>query len=303
MATLTTFDASTNKDLFKTILLDLFDNTTGKALVEWKSMFKEVKTKDDYERSMRIAGMEYPGALGEGEPISMMDPTYGGTKEWSVVAYGGGFRVSDRLRRFNKYNLYEKWSKNLAKNMDEVKDVTVANLWNSATATTYASGYDSLALAHNTHTCLDAASTSYDNYGAVALSHTALKSALQYFDYMYNDMGQIMVATPSQLNVNYALRFTANEILRSDKVAHQLDNTKNVLPDLKVNVYHRYTSTTAWSLTANNNEDYDVKVFTAMSPDREVHDAFDDTRDVVMTSLQYFTYGFGDPRMVYIGNV
>jgi hypothetical protein len=302
MGILTTFDQSTNKDLFKTLLLDVFDNTQREALVEWQTMFKEIKTNDDYERKMRIAGMDYPGEVDEGSAIPMSEPTYDSTKEWSVKAYGGGFRVSDRFKRFNKWHLVESWAKNLAKNMKEVKDTTVALLWNNVTSTTYASGYDGFQLAYDSHTCKDAASTTYDNYGDAALTYSALKSAMNYFDYMYDDMGHVMTAKPTQLNVNYAYRFTANEILRSDNIAHELSNTKNVIPDLKVNVYHRYTSTTAWSLTANSNEDYGVYVFTAMNPDRDVHDAYDDTRDTVMTSLQYFTYGFDDPRMVYIGD-
>jgi len=35
----------------------------------------------------------------------------------------------------------------------------------------------------------------------------------------------------------------------------------------------------------------------------KVKDSPDQTRDTIVDSLQYFTYGVGDPRCVYVGNV
>jgi len=68
-------------------------------------------------------------------------------------------------------------------------------------------------------------------------------------------------------------------------------------------VYHRLTSTTAWGVLAKNDENFDVNVWTAMEPDLKVKDSPDQTRDTIVDSLQYFTYGCGDPRCVYVGNV
>jgi hypothetical protein len=66
--------------------------------------------------------------------------------------------------------------------------------------------------------------------------------------------------------------------------------------------YHFLTSTTAWGALAKKNSKYDVNMFTLMQPDMDIKDAPDNTRDTVVTSLQYFTHGYGDPRCVYVGN-
>jgi hypothetical protein len=39
-----------------------------------------------------------------------------------------------------------------------------------------------------------------------------------------------------------------------------------------------------------------------MEPDLDIKTADDNTRDTVVTSVQFFDYGFGDPRMYFCGN-
>jgi hypothetical protein len=185
--------------------------------------------------------------------------------------------------------------------MRESKDVELAKLWNAPTATY--TGFDTLNLAENSHTCLDPTPTTYDNLLSAALTFAGLESAFNYFDYMYDDMGNIITANPDLLVVNYSYRILAHELLKSDGKPHEISNTTNYFDgSIEPFVYHRLTSTTTWFVLAKNNPLYDVNCFTSMAPDLVKKDAPDNTRDTVITSLQYFTYGYGDPRMVYCGN-
>jgi hypothetical protein len=299
------FDASTNKELFKKLIEGIFDNTDREALKEYPNMFKVQKSEDEYIRKLRMAGLPLGGEVKEGENIPIYAPKYGGTKDWTQKSFGLGFRVTDRMKRFNKWDLMAKFTKSLKKSQVETKDVELAKVWNNLTASTYATGYDGFVIGYDSHTCLDSSATVYDNLLGSALSNAALESALNYFDYLYDDQAQITTAKPDTLYVNYSLRISAAKILRSDNVSGEQSNTINVFPDwaLKTFVYHRLTSSTAWGVLAKNDDNFDINVWTAMEPDLKVKDACDQTRDTVVDSLQYFAYGCGDPRLAYCGNV
>ena len=299
------FDASTNKELFKKLIEGIFDNTDREALKEYPNMFKVQKSDEEYIRKLRMAGLPLGGEVKEGENIPIYAPKYGGTKDWTQKSFGLGFRITDRMKRFNKWGLMEKFTKSLKKSQVETKDVELAKVWNNVTASTYATTYDGHVIGQSGQHCLDDAGTTYTNILSAALSNAALESALNYFDYLYDDQAQIMTAKPDTLYVNYSLRISSAKILRSDNVSGEMSNTINVFPDwnLKTFVYHRLTSTTAWGVLAKNDENFDVNVWTAMEPDLKVKDSPDQTRDTIVDSLQYFTYGVGDPRCVFVGNV
>ena len=299
------WDGSSNKELFKKLIEGIFDNTDREALKEYPNMFKTQTSNEEYIRKLRMAGLPLGAEVAEGEGIPIYAPKYGGTKDWTQKSFGLGFRITDRMKRFNKWGLMEKFTKSLKKSQVETKDVELAKVWNNVTASTYATTYDGHVIGQSGQHCLDDAGTTYTNILSAALSNAALESALNYFDYLYDDQAQIMTAKPDTLYVNYSLRISSAKILRSDNVSGEMSNTINVFPDwnLKTFVYHRLISTTAWGVLAKNDENFDVNVWTAMEPDLKVKDSPDQTRDTIVDSLQYFTYGVGDPRCVYVGNV
>jgi hypothetical protein len=300
------FDESTNKDLFKSILWKLFDNTQREALVEWPELFNDLKTDDEYERGYRMSGLSVGAEVPEGEPIPYTSPYYGGTKDWTQKAYGQGFRITHRMNKFNKYNLMKRMTKSLKVTQLELKDIYAARLWNDPTAATYTTlvGYDALAVASDSHTIL-ASSTTYDNYGDAALAQASLESALNYFETIIDDDGRITPMRPTRLIYHPNLRADVVELLKSDGKPGEMSNTANALKewDLTPFMYHRYTSSSSWAVLAKGDPNYDINMWTSMDPDFDMHTAYDETRDTVCNSLQYFEFGFGDPRGVYIGDV
>lgn len=298
----TDWDVSTNKDTFKTLVTDWFNSTDRPPMVEYTNVLKEEQSDDEYERKGRYAGLDIPGALIEGQQIPIQDPKFNTTKDWAQVAFGTGYRITDRMKRYEKIGLYETLTESLRNVMLEGKDIEVAKLFNNAAVTTYAVGFDTLQLAHNSHTCLDDASTTYDNYGDAALSTSSFESALNYFDYMKDDQGNVFTATPDTLVVNRTLRWDANELLKSSGKPWEMSNTINPYKgEVTPFVYHRLTAVTSWFLLAKNHPKYQLFVITTMAPDVRVWSA-DATRDTIVDSMQYFTYGIGDPRMCYVGD-
>jgi len=304
----TWWDTSTGKESLRSFVRSWFDSTDRENLVEWKQLCKDLKTNQDYEREARIAGLGAMQEIAEGQNIPLEEAKFGGTLDYTQVAFGNGFRITDRMKRFNKISLMEKMTRSLKKTMAEGKDIEIAKMFNNMTATTYAAGFDALALASDSHTCLDDKSTTYDNYLDADLATGSYESALQYYDGIYDDQGNIFVGKAKKLVVNKSLRVKAYQITGADRKPFEQSNTKYDLNsyygfDVIPFVYHRFSGTTAWMVIGDvSDPDYGPRVYTALEPDLDTKDGDDRTRDVVVTSLQYFKYGFSDPRLVYVGN-
>ena len=296
------FDESTNKDLLvKGSLEELFNSTDRSKFVEYPNVFKEVKTDEYYLRNMRIAGLPHGGEVQDGTNIPTYDPKYGGTKEHTQRRFGSGFTITAMMKKFEQYDLMGQFTRHLKVTQYEMKDIEVAKLINAPTATTYGSGFDGLALLHDSHTCLDDDTTTYDNKTTADLSATSLKDAYVYFDTVVDDTAQINPGRPNRLVVPPQLRFTAKELLGSPNVPYEQSNTKNVLPDwdLSTFIYHRMTDDDAWFLCDTTHEKYGLKVWTSQEPDILVQDAPNTSRNTYVTSQQMFEYGFDDPRYIY----
>jgi len=109
-------------------------------------------------------------------------------------------------------------------------------------------------------------------------------------------------ATATHLVYQPNLHFTAKQIVGSNYVPFEESNTINIVPEMNLTLYEdpRLTSTTMWFMLAKNDK-FDINVFTAQEPDLVIGDAPDTTRDRIATSDQWFTFGWGDARMFYLG--
>jgi len=303
------FDTTSNKDLLKTgALRDIFDTTVREAKSEYSILFNDLKTSDEYVRDVQMAGLDEAVEIVEGQNIPIQAPLLGETKEYTQKQFGGGFRMTFKMDYFNKYSLWKRWAKDLAKIQIESKDVEIASVFNNAASGGGTGFNSSLQLASAVHTQLDLTQSTYSNYPSgtgAAMSITAIQNARYYFSTLKDDRGKWMGAIPTVIYFEPTLFFTAKEIFGSDLIAHELSNTINVLPEmnLKLFEYHRLSTTTDWGMAAPQDDNYDLNVFTSMAPRFFEKDAPDNTLDKIIISLQMFTYGFGDPRLVYIGKV
>ena len=174
------WDSTTNRDYFKKLLKEAFDTSDREALVEYPGVVREIKTADEYERYSRHVGLGLHSELTDGQEIPLDDPIIDTTKDFRQTRYGLGFKITSGMKKFNKWYAVKELSKNLGMVMKESKDIEIAKMFNNATTTTYASGFDTYAIAHNSHTCKDDASTTYDNYLDAALGVSSLETALIY---------------------------------------------------------------------------------------------------------------------------
>ena len=304
------FDTTSNKDLLKLgSLREIFDTTVREAKVFYPKLVNDLTTKDEYERVQRMAGLNLPVELAEGQQIPADTPTLGLSKTYTQRQFGQGYRMTHRMDKFNKYNLFKRWSKDLGKLMKEAKDIEIHVMFNNLTsaALTCGTGFDTYAAGHDTHTGLLAGSTAdnYDNYLGAGLSVSNLETVRYYFATLKDDMGMYMGAIPDTLVFQPTQWPTVREILGSELRPHELSNTKNWVPEWGIKPLEdpRLTATTCWFVLAKGNDSYDFNVFTSEEPEMHIMDAYDRTLDRMCLTIQMFTYGWGDPRMLYVGNV
>jgi len=266
-------------------------------------MFKVIPSSDEYEREARMGGFEGVEQLTDGQEIPLADPVFDTTKDWRQNRYGLGFKITSGMKKFNRWDLMEKFTRLLKVAVLEETDIDIFSLWNSPTGTTI-TGFDTLALASNSHTCLDDSASTYDNYLDADLGFSSLDSAIAYFDTLIDDSGRITPAIPNKLYVNPQLRREGRTLLGSTKKPGGADNDLNYFLDWDISMFvaHRITSATAWGLLAFNDKLYDIKVFVTQKPDFKVQPAPDLSRSTIVTSEQWYKAGFGDARMAFIGN-
>ena len=301
----TRFDTTSPQHLLKDGLIrKLFDTTQREAKVFYKTLVNDLTTKDEWVRDVRMAGLETASKLAEGENIPIFGPAFDTYKQYNQIRMGAGVRMTAKMKMFNKYDLWQKLIKQLSRIQKEAKDVEIHTLFNNPTSTTYGSGFDTYALAYDTHTGLLSGSTAdnWDNYLNASLSISAVEDARYYFATLKDDMGMFMGANATHLVYNPNLHFTAKQIVGSDYVPFEESNTINIVPEMKLTLFEdpRITSTTMWFMI-DKSDGYDINVFTSQEPDLVLQDAPDTTRDRIATSLQYFSFGFGDGRKYYLG--
>ena len=294
-----TFDETTNKDLLKGTFEKLWDTTDTSTLEEYKNVFK-IRNSGEYETvDVQMAGLEHGGEIADGAATPTYDPLYGAEKKYVQKRFGAGFTYTMMMKKFNRFDLAAKFTRNLKRTMFEMKDVELAKIYNTPTATTYASGFDGAALLSATHANVD--TSTYSNYATADLTETSYLDAFVYFDTLVDDRGQLIPKVPDKLVVPPALQFTAMQLNQSKDVPFEMSNTKNVIPGLGINLfkYHRMTDTDSWFMLCQGDEDFGVFCDTSMEPDNKVQDAPDTTRNTYVTSNQLFTYGIFDPRLIY----
>jgi len=65
------------------------------------------------------------GKVEEGEEIPIYSPKFGSVKDYEQEMYAMGFRITHKMKKFNKVGLMEKLTKSMKRAMIELKDVEI----------------------------------------------------------------------------------------------------------------------------------------------------------------------------------
>lgn len=311
MAQYTSYDTTTASKLFKNAIRSIFDSTDRDDVVEFPNVMKDISVNDWYEDEIRITGLPHPAKKNEGSPIVVQDVPGPDEKRFTQEAYSNGFRVSMEWKKFNRINHVERLTRSLKLGMAEYKDICASTIYTDPEGGTYGmTGFDTMNLIESAHTLKYDSSDTYSNKTTSALSMSTLESAYIYFDTLKDDQGNIFYKKPSKLVVPPQLQMTAQKLLYSTLVPFEITNTKNIASKWGITpfVYHRLSEISAsqndWFVIGDvSDEAFGPRMYSSASPDLDVHDAYDDSRDTIVTSLEMFTYGFTNAYLVYGGIV
>ena len=304
----TSYDVTTANKLFKNIIRSIFDSTDREDIVEYPNVMRDIPVTDYYEDELQITGLPHAALKNEGSPIVLNDVPDPVEKRFTQAAYANGYRASMEWKKFNRIKHIDRLTRSLKKSMVEYKDVVVSTIYTNPAAGL--TGFDDSYLIVTDHAPTYLASDTWSNKTTSALSMSTLESAYIYFDTLKDDQGNIYFAKPKKLVVPPQLQMTAQKLLYSTLVPFEVSNTKNLAPRWGVvpYVYHRLSEVAAsqndWFVIGDvGDADFGPRVYSSMVPDLDVHDAYDDSRDTIVTSVEMFTYGFTDSRLCYGGIV
>jgi hypothetical protein len=244
---------------------------------------------------------------GEGNAITYTDPISGGTKVYTPVRFGLGYKITQEMLDQELYGQMDRLEAAMMKSAIDGQETIAANILNGAFGTTDSDGYsstgfDSLQLCSTAHTRLDGGANQANRPATdVDLGLTGLQNAVIAFDNLKDDRGRPSLIRPKRLIVSPEDKFTARELLNSEYKPGSANNDVNALSDegLSYFVSHYKTDTDAWFLLGDMHDInfiWDVKPRQASTAEGE--DGFD--KEIIKRKcVQGFIVGFGEWRGIY----
>jgi phage major head subunit gpT-like protein len=214
----------------------------------------KVKNMDGaYDRGGELATLGVmPEITAEGQAISYDKFLPGGEKTITPKEYGLALQISRIMIEDDQTGIMKSAVKEISKSAGYTREVLGFDVLNSGFVTTYRAGLDSLALFSASHTRLDGG-TVRSNLATGSLTASNLQTAANLFENLKNDRGVPLAMKPDLLLVPPALRFKAEELVKSEYQPETANNAKNSLGmlNLRYMVCHFFTSTTAWFLVSS----------------------------------------------------
>ncbi len=262
-------------------------------------IFDITKSKKRQETYQGVTGLGMLDVKPESEAIVYSDLVEGYNKTFLHTAYAKGLRFSRELLDDDQYGVMKRRTEALARSARYRKEYDHAKLFNNASATTYFTGQDSLALFSASHTLAAKPGTLFSNYSASTdLSLSALESAFTAIRTFPDDQNLLISMEPSVLLIPPQLEYDAYEILNSVGKPFTADNEVNYFKGkLTVIVWPFITDSNAWFvLTAKS--DAAPMSFTRVPVEFDSDGDFD-TKDLKVSAYTRYSLGFMDPRFCY----
>ena len=220
---------------FEKIAIEYPGFTTPKTATQWIEYYDSMGNLTAGQEKFEDVSLEYG-------KVTQAYQTKIETRGW----YNGYSHTKEALMKDLQRVINSVKAKELARTMRDLEENRAIAWLDGAFAGTLLS--DGAYLCSNTHPCFNSPGTYNDTLTTGALSPDTLKTAIQMFADFKNHAGGPMQSDPKILITHKYNMLAVKEILGSNLQAHELSNTKNVLPDLKP-VFSRYlTSKTAWFL-------------------------------------------------------
>ena len=225
----------------------------------WQKLVTVKESKKKKEEDAIRSGLGLPVAKGEGAPISYDTQIAGAKQAWVHTVYALGVRITEEAIEDNLYELggggnaedLKEMFFDLGVSMADNPETQMARFLNSATATTYHTTRDSVALASASHSRLDG--TTYSNYlTATDLTYSAYWAAVIALENQYDHRSMRVTKKAKKLWVPPQLEKQAREILyspdRPDTANRAINAMKQSGRTVELCVWPYLTDADAWTL-------------------------------------------------------
>lgn len=276
-----------------------------KRPTEYTEVFNIENSSRAYEDDLRVAGITGVVEKPEGTATTYVDPIQGGTKRYTHLSFGLGFRVTQEMYDDDLYKVMNRMAASLARatsNAIEVLAFGVLNHGFDAAPVARYQGFDSLALYSTAHTMIGGATQANRPATDIALSLSGVRDACVAFEKFNDELGLPILLKPKRFLIPPELKWAAREILGSSAKPYTSNNEVNALmdEDLTYMICHYLTSTSAWHLLSEGGLQggvgHDLNFFWRKKPVFEHGDDFDsgDAKfKVFFRASSGFGYWFG----------
>ncbi len=221
---------------------------------EFTKIFNIKDSKKRDEVDSLVAAFGPMPRKNEGTPIFYDAALEGPRTTYVHEAFALGFRVTEELMDDELYGHIRKLPKGLAISAKQTTEVTSANLINNGFSAV--TGADGVSLFNTAHPLLGGGTGSNTPAVATDLNATSLKEGIIAVEDTVDDRGIPLLFKAVTLIVPSALRWTAQELLKSKQKPGSADNDFNPLAaaDLGWMLWRYITDANSWYIQANEHE-------------------------------------------------
>jgi phage major head subunit gpT-like protein len=292
MTMLTSNFSSLMLEGLKEVSVDQYKQNT----LVYPKIYKIENSKKQTESYQDIVGTPMWTQKDEGTSISYADMLEGYAKSFTHTAWAKGIRVSRELRDDELYGVMNQKARLLGQGAAYRKEYEHAKLFNNASAATYFTGQDGLALLSDSHTQAGVPGGTLDNYvSSTDLSLSALDTAFALIRRFTDENGELAMFEPATLLIPPELDRTAVQLLQSAGLPGSADNDTNYYKGrLNIVTWPFITDTNAWFILVSKSQLAPIS-FNRVPVEFKTDGDFD-TDDAKIKGYMRFSNGFVNPR-------
>lgn len=268
---------------------------------EWKGLFDTETSRKAFEEDQLVTGFGTAAVKPEGAPMVTDSAQEGWTARYTMQTVALAFAITQEAIEDNLYmSMGKKYSRALARAMQETKEIKAADVYNRAYDSNYAGG-DGKSLLAADHPLVGGGS--YSNKLAVDadFSEAALEEILIQMRKNVDDRGIPLALKSKSIIIPPDLEYIAHRVLRTNLRPGTADNDANAIKDKSIfsadpKIITRLSDPDAWFIRTDVADG--MKHFNRKSLSTNTDNEFT-TGNYRYSARERYTFGFTDPRAVF----
>ena len=254
-----------------------------------------------YEEEVMLSGFGEAAVKGEGSAVKYDTAQETWTARYVHNTVALAFSLTEEAMEDNLYDtLSARYTRALARSMQQTKQIKAANVLNNGFSTTYPGG-DGKPLMTTDHGTLTAGDLKNELSTAADLNETSMEQALIDIAGFKDERGLKVNAQAQRLIVPPALQFIADRLLNTPGRVSTADNDINAIRNMNMipdgyAVNHYLTDTDAWFLKTDVPNGMKHFVRTAVSTNME---GDFETGNVRYKARERYSFGWSDWRGIF----